>query len=166
MPLMFPLLDGILPDPVAGVKRKVSSQGGWRKMSRRALYGCGGLLAGLLLTAAGCSKADTERLARVGRKVTEKAGAISSSTNERLHAGWQNFPVNLEGTSLAARVSNRLRWDRELVNTPIEVRATGPVVELKGAVAGLPQRQRAVGLAETTLGVEKVVDCLVVPGSE
>ncbi len=66
-------------------------------------------------------------------------------------------------TSLDARVSIRLRWDKNLADMPIQVSSKGAVVELKGAVRDLDQRRRAVEIAESTAGVEKVVDALETP---
>jgi osmotically-inducible protein OsmY len=129
--------------------------------------GWGWLLLGLGLLAAGCSKGDTDRLARVGRKVLAKAASLSEDTNDRLHTGWQSFRGNLGETGLDARVATRLRWDKTLAETPIEVMALPDnAVELKGPVADLDQRRRAVALAESTLGVERVVDSLEMPGSD
>jgi hypothetical protein len=65
-------------------------------------------VAGLVLIGAGCNKHDTERLAGVGRKVTEK---LEAATNDRLDTGWQSFRANMKESGLNARVSTRLRWD-------------------------------------------------------
>jgi osmotically-inducible protein OsmY len=125
------------------------------------------LLSALVLLPSGCSKRDTERLACVGRRIVQKAEAMSQDTNDRLHTGWQSFRANLDETGLDARVSTRLRWDKTLEDTPIEVFAVPDNgVELKGSVANLEQRRRAVALAESTVGVERVVDSLAVPGTE
>ena len=125
------------------------------------------LLLGLAVLGSGCSKGDTERLARVGRKILAKAASLSEDTNDRLHTGWQSFRGNLGETGLDARVATRLRWDKSLAEAPIEVVALSDnAVELKGPVADLEQRRRAVALAESTLGVERVVDSLEMPGSD
>jgi osmotically-inducible protein OsmY len=117
-----------------------------------------GLLLGLTVIAAGCSKGDTQRLAGVSRKITEKARILAEDTGQRMSLRWQSANPGLE-----IRVSQRLHWDKGLANVPIQVEAAGNVVTLKGAVAELAQRQRAVNLAETTEGVEKVVDALQAP---
>jgi osmotically-inducible protein OsmY len=125
-----------------------------------------GLLLGLTLAGAGCTRGDRERLGRVGRKIGEKATVVRESAGSRLHSGWQRLRVNLDAGGLSTRVSTRLRSDKELVNTSIQVEAKGTEVTLKGAVANLSQRQRAVALAESTVGVETVVDRLQMPPSE
>jgi osmotically-inducible protein OsmY len=130
-------------------------------ISQRWGWGC--LLCGLALIIAGCSKGDTERLARVGRKITEK---VEANTNDRLNTGWQSFRANMKENGLTARVSTRLRWDSMLADTPIDVEASGGIVTLSGTVANLEQRRRAVALAESTVGVEKVVDLLELPKAD
>jgi osmotically-inducible protein OsmY len=118
---------------------------------------------GLLLTllASGCSKDDTERLARLSHKIAAKAECLGASTTGSLRSGWQGFRGQQKG--IDARVSMRLRWDKELADTSIQVEGKGGAVTLKGEVANLSQRQRAVALAESTTGVERVVDELTTP---
>ena len=55
----------------------------------------------------------------------------------------------------------RLRWDKQLADTAIEVVPAGAGVELRGKVRNLEQRRRAVMLADSTAGVEGVKDSLV-----
>jgi osmotically-inducible protein OsmY len=119
----------------------------------------------LLLAGAGCSKTDKERLERVARKVTEKAALLSAATNDRLQTGFQGFPANLDLANLGMRVSDRIHWDKELADLTLQVEANGGVVTLRGVVANLAQRQRAVGLADSTIGVVRVVDELQIPTS-
>ncbi len=55
----------------------------------------------------------------------------------------------------------RLRWDKDMSGSDVQVRTVGPgVVELRGSVTDLAQRIRAVQLARTTEGVENVLDAL------
>jgi hypothetical protein len=112
------------------------------------------LLLGLVL-AAGCSRQDTERLARVGRRMAGHAEALTGELREGLGSGWQGL-----GGPLEARVAARLRWDRGLTDTAILVEVSGNTVELKGKVRDLTQRRRAVELAQSTDGVEQVNDQL------
>ena len=53
--------------------------------------------------------------------------------------------------NLHDRVLLRLRWDKILADTPIEVAVTGREVELKGTVKNAEQRARATELAESNL---------------
>jgi hypothetical protein len=117
-------------------------------------------LLAALLAVGGCSRQDADRLARVGRKSMCKAQAVLGHATCNLTNGWQGLPDGLEGAGVDQRVLGRLRWDRSLAETTIEVQAKGKQVELKGKVRDLAQRRRAVELAETTVGVEKVTDLL------
>jgi hypothetical protein len=118
------------------------------------------LLLGLAALAAGCSREDTERLARVGRRIVARTEALTSDLRENLTSGWQGFCASCEQTGLDARVAARLRWDKGLAEAAIRVEAAGGTVELKGTVRDAGQRQRAVEVAESTAGVEKVTDSL------
>jgi len=117
----------------------------------------GWLLLGLAALSAGCSRQDTERLARIGKRLAAHAEALTADCHAGLGGSWGG-----EGVGLGARVRARLRWDRALADLPIQVHAAGGTVELKGTVRELAQRRRAVELAESTTGVEKVNDQLQV----
>jgi hypothetical protein len=114
--------------------------------------GGGLLLLALAGLAAGCSRQDTERLGRIGQHLAARVEGLTADCREGLGDNWHG--------TLQARVAARLRWDRGLEGLPIEVRAAGGVVELKGTVEHPGQRQRALELAQTTAGVEKVNDLL------
>ncbi len=120
-------------------------------------------LLAYLIFAGGCSCDDTDRLARVGHKVAARAAALAPDSDNKLARGWQSVSKGSTETSLAARVFNRLRWDKNLADAQIQVSAKGAVIELKGTVQDLDQRRRAVEIAESTTGVEKVVDALETP---
>jgi osmotically-inducible protein OsmY len=117
------------------------------------------LLAGLVALG-GCSRQDADRLARVGRKGMNKAEAAVGSLNNNLTHGWPGGVDGFADAGLDQRVAARLRWDRTLAALTIDVQARGKEIELKGKVQDLTQRRRAVELAETTAGVEKVTDLL------
>jgi osmotically-inducible protein OsmY len=118
------------------------------------------LLVGLALIAMGCNRQDTERLARIGRKTMERTEGLTGNVRDSLTTGWQGARTTAEEGGVEARVAARLRWDKTLADTPIEVQLKEGAVELRGTVPDLTARRRAVSLAETTVGVEKVVDLL------
>ena len=117
----------------------------------------GWLVLNMAVLATGCSRQDTERLARIGKHVAAHAETFTANCNAELGSSWSGA-----GKGVGARVSARLRWDSSLAGLTIEVHATGGTVELKGTVRNLAQRRRAVELAESTTGVEKVNDHLQV----
>jgi osmotically-inducible protein OsmY len=119
---------------------------------------------GLTVGAIGCSQEDPDHLARVAKCVAAKGEGLTGDADKTL-TGWQALQTNLDELTLDARVSARLRWDKDLAGAQIQVQAREGAVELKGTVRDLAQRRRAVELAESTVGTEKVVDRLEVPAS-
>ena len=121
----------------------------------------GWLVAFFAVVVVGCSDQDTERLARVGQKVAGKIHGMAGGADTKLAIGLQAMRANWSDASLENRVSARLRWEKQLAEVRVEVKSAGNgVIELKGTVANLQQRRRAVELAEMTEGVERVVDAL------
>jgi len=121
------------------------------------------VLVGLAAVGTGCNRQDTECLARIGQKTVARTGALTGDVRESLTNGLQGVCATVEETGLEARVATRLRWDRSLADTKIDVKLKDGAIELSGTVPDLPKRRRAVALAETTVGVDKVVDLLQIP---
>lgn len=117
------------------------------------------LLFGVLLTT-GCVKQDTEILSRVGRTLAEKSKTSTTGLRERLPF---RITTGMNEPTLTERVQQRLANDKQLAAVKFEIQANGAEVELKGAVEREEQKRRAVDLAETTQGVEKVVDSIQLP---
>ena len=107
---------------------------------------------------AGCSRQDTECLGSIGRKVMDRAGAATASCRENI----DGLKGSCAADSLQDKVAMRLRWEKVLANTPIEVVVNGNEIELKGTVKTAEQRSRAVELAESTTGVLRVLISLSV----
>lgn len=124
-------------------------------MSRR-LY----LLLPVLLIA-GCKARDGDILVKAAQRIGAKFEAVGGATPSGLTA---QFRSAAGGASLGARVENRIRWDRYLKDSSVEVLLTGTgVVTLRGEVPDRALKLRAVELARTTVGVDRVVDELTVP---
>jgi osmotically-inducible protein OsmY len=122
-------------------------------------------MAALVVLASGCSREDADRLARIGSKTADKLDGITAGARGKLANGWQAVRSSLGDATPDSRVDLRLRWDKALAGTSLRVTSPSPgVVRLQGEVGDMEQRRRAVGLAETTQGVEKVVDELTLPG--
>jgi hypothetical protein len=113
---------------------------------------CLAALLGLTLVA-GCSQQDTDAMTGIGKKLAALAGDLKAN----LGSGWQGV---YNGMGLEARVAARLHWDKSLAEATIHVKAAGAEIELKGTVHNQDQRRRALDLAETTAGVERVTDSL------
>lgn len=120
------------------------------------------LMLALSLAAAGCSQ-DADRMARLCQKTAAKFDGATEGIRGRLRTGFGAVRGTVSDTGVDSRVALRLRWDADMAGAEIQVRPAGSgVVELRGSVADLAQRTRAVQLARTTAGVENVVDALTV----
>src|SRR5262245_45300146 len=106
----------------------------------------------LVVSAMGCNRQDAEKLARVGWKLAEKVQRIIP---DRLPFG--SWPGTAD-TSVEGRVRARIMSDRYLAPLNIEVIATMGGVRLHGTVEDDVLKRRALEMAESTVGVEKVVD--------
>lgn len=125
---------------------------GWKNARRLSLTF---ILSGMVFSGTGCSKSDPETLASIGHKLADRTQLIS----DNLEQTWSKFSGRVV---VESRIKARLHWDKSLADAAIEVHATDKAVELKGTVATQAQAQRAVELAESTVGVEKVVNSLQV----
>ena len=116
------------------------------------------------LALAGCGGEDTEQLAKVARLSASKVEEMTGGAPDKVAAGLESMRASWSEPGLDARVALRLRWERDLQQATIQVQAKNGIVELKGAVRDMAQRQRAVQVARTTLGVIDVVDSLEIAG--
>ena len=120
-------------------------------------------MAAPALLVCGCGGSDVDRLGRIGAKVAAKFQDMAGGPHGKLAVGWQTVCAAFGDTTPDARVAVRLRWDKQLADADIQVSSTGPgVVRLQGTVAEAAQQQRAKELAESTQGVEQVVDELTI----
>jgi osmotically-inducible protein OsmY len=118
------------------------------------------ILLAACLALAGCKARDGDILMEAARRLGEKFEDCGASPCELT----ARFRAAAGGASLGARVENRIRWDRYLKDSDVEVTLTGTgVVTLRGQVPDGALKQRAVELARTTVGVERVVDELELP---
>jgi osmotically-inducible protein OsmY len=115
-------------------------------------------LAIVLFAMIGCNRQDTECLTRIGRKVSAHTKA-STSEMGKIDLSWVGMKRE---PSLQEKVQDRLRYENTLSDVKLEVTVKDKQVELKGTVKTPSQRQRAIELADTVGGVEKVSDAIVV----
>src|SRR5581483_2035497 len=117
-----------------------------RPLSRRIVLGLS------LCALVGCSKQDNERLGRIGRKLFDRAHTAADEIGGKLDLGWKGE------AGLQERVMQRLRWEKALEGANIEVKVNEGAVELRGSVKTVAQRDKALELANATLGVTGVTD--------
>jgi osmotically-inducible protein OsmY len=82
---------------------------------------------------------------------------------DTLANGWHGVHAVGEDAGLEGRVAARLRWEQSLADVKISIRSKDGAIELSGTVPDLDKRRRAIAVAETTAGVNKVVDSLQLP---
>ncbi len=119
---------------------------------------------GLILVAgfacAGCSGRDAERIARVSNKALERASTVTEAAGQQVAQRIGLSRPGDEPIELSARVARRLSWDQVLEGAAIQVRADHQGVALTGTVRNEVQRQRAMDLAQSTVGVGEVREAL------
>ena len=117
------------------------------------------VLLALLALPAGCNRQDAECLSRVGRKVAAHTRNSTGDIGSKLDVSWAGARRE---PSLQEKIQDRLRWENTLTDVTIEVQVKDKEVELKGTVKTPQQRQRAIELTETLVGVDKVNDSITV----
>src|SRR5665213_3551528 len=116
-------------------------------------------LAALALLICGCGGQDVDRLGRIASMTAAKFNDMAGGPHGKLANGWDAVFGAISETTPDARVAARLRWDKALDKADIQVEAAGlGVVRLQGNVIDAAQQQRAGELAESTQGVEQVVN--------
>jgi osmotically-inducible protein OsmY len=107
----------------------------------------------VLVGVCGCNRQDAEKLTRAGWKVTEKVQALVPNRTP-WGSAWGVMPdLGVDG-----RVRARLQADKHLASFNVEVIAVDRGVRLRGHIGDAALKQRALEMAESTVGVEKVVD--------
>lgn len=115
----------------------------------------------LLLVGSRFKASDGDRLRAVSQLTVSKVrGAMPAAVNvaapvDALRKEWPTRPDDAVRARLAA--------DKRFVGVEFKVTAEGGVVTLRGVVPDARVKRLAVGVAENTVGVEKVVDELAVP---
>jgi len=115
----------------------------------------------ILLVGARFKPSDGDKLASVSRV------ALGKVRNSLPPAAQMAGPLQLLRRGIPERIEDkvkaRLEADDRLADVNIEVNANGAEVTLRGVMPNAKARRTAVGIAEHTVGVEKVVDELAVP---
>ena len=97
----------------------------------------------------------------------QRAGQALDNAGRNIRRGVENGvahgQITAQERELLARVTQRIRWDKQLVSSTLQlvVQADG-TVHLRGSVIDEAAEARAVDLAESTVGVTRVVDELAV----
>lgn len=104
------------------------------------------------------AEATAEAAQKAGEKTKEIAGKAAVKTRELVSATGEV----ITDSWLTAKVKLKIHDESALKGSEISVETTNRVVTLKGAVLSAAARTRAVGIANGTEGVARVVDGLAV----
>ena len=111
----------------------------------------------LLAACSGCNRSDWRPdLTRVASTVTRKVEELLPERSPLTGS------FGLGDVDLGNRVRDRFKFYRYLAPLAIEIDANDSLVRLRGSVVDAVLKQRAIEFAESTVGVEKVVDEIVV----
>ena len=92
---------------------------------------------------------------KIGKKIDRSVNSIISGVQKE----WAQMRQSIEKMGVQARVYGRLHWDKALESATLDIETReGHVIVLKGRVADLEAKQKAVQLASDTVGVSGVVD--------
>ena len=92
---------------------------------------------------------------RIGRTLDRGLDELG----QELRQGWAQIRSTVDRLGVQGRVYGRLRWDKAIAGSAIDVQVEGEdVVVLSGSVAKESARKKAVELANDTVGVREVVD--------
>lgn len=105
----------------------------------------------------GCNKQDKEIFSSVGRKVAVRLEDATGPARKKVEASLKSLRGGILEGSLEEAVQFRFHTDKELHQEVIEVVNKGEgAILLKGELTDIGMKGRAIALAQTTRGVEKV----------
>ncbi len=120
------------------------------------------LLFAVALLGLGCSSQDSEILAQVFHRTTEKVEKAAGGNINHFANRLQSTATPTIG--LAERVQTRLKWDRYLDGLQITVEDKAPgIVLVRGEMPDIAKKQRVIDLTRSTMGVKDLVDELKLP---
>lgn len=120
--------------------------------ARRALGAVAGF--GALALGIGCNQTDRDCLKRAARHIADRLDPM----RQNARVGLENGPLVSEPLTPVGKVRVRVQGDRYLRHLGLRIGGEGSSVTLAGEVPDEAHRIRAVELAQSTVGVEQVVD--------
>ena len=105
----------------------------------------------------------------VGETIGDKVGdAVQSvkrgarAAGDTIQEDYNKVRTSVHDMGVHGRIYSRLHWDKELTNEAIEVEVKNGNAILRGRVASLHAKAKAVELARDTVGVDRIEDHLTV----
>ena len=97
----------------------------------------------------------------IGERIGQGLDQGLSRLGDELQEGWQSLRQGVDKMGVQARVYSRLHWDKQLADSKIDVEVPEEgVVALRGRVDDAAAKEKALKLAQDTVGVARVVDSL------
>jgi hyperosmotically inducible protein len=103
-----------------------------------------------------------EKLDQVGRKIRKSLDRAESVVRE----GFHKTRESVHSMNVAARIYGRLHWDKALTTSNLNVKVEEGVATISGMVPTAEARAKAVTLTAETVGVNRVVNELIIPASQ
>lgn len=128
---------------------------------QRVRNGCFIFVAVCLTTAATTQPVQAQQ--GLGERLGQQLDQGLDRLGSELREGWASLRQSVDRMGIQGRVYGRLRWDKHIATAGIDVdtEEEGTVV-LRGEVKSADAKQKAVQLANDTVGVKRVVDELTV----
>lgn len=115
---------------------------------------CVGLLGGIFLI-----QLPAQEKEGLGERLGEKLDKGLRQLSTELRQEWTQVRQSVERMSVQGRVYSRLRWDKAIDVSTLDIQMQDKdTVVLHGTVASAMQQQKAIQLAQDTVGVGKVID--------
>ena len=121
--------------------------------------------AAMFLVPVGTPKSEAQE--GLGEQIGAELDEGISRLSEEFREGWASLKQAVDKMGVQGRVYSRLRWDKQLSQADLDVDVEeGGIVALGGTVADETAKQKALQLAQDTVGVNRVIDRLTVPTVE
>lgn len=99
----------------------------------------------------------------VAERIGETVDRGLTTLGQKLRKTWADIRQSVDELTVQGRVYGRLRWDKALANAPLDIAVQNEsTIVLSGTVPDEAARLIAVNLAQSTIGVAKVVDHLTI----
>jgi hyperosmotically inducible protein len=126
---------------------------------------------GVTVTAMGWSSRAQEPTTT--EKIKQKVGGAVDSIKKGAATGadvvkekYKKAKDSVVALEIEGRVYARLHWDKALIGSKVELKAPkSGIIELHGTVSSAKAKAKAIELAQDTVGVNDVVDSLIVQAS-
>ena len=97
----------------------------------------------------------------LGERIGQQLDQGLDRLGDQLREGWESLRKTVDRMGVQGRVYSRLRWDKHIATAEIDVDVDADeegTVALRGVLPSAQAKQKAVQLAQDTVGVNRVID--------